>query len=207
MTQFSENYGGYIILYAQGNLYFFENDGKFIKSFNYSIISDYAHSSLIPYKREDNYLYYLISYPIDVYKFGLLYYKQDINTPYTNGNIFSKEIECIVESTQSTPLQISGVNCVFLYHTSLNKDLLVCFNGVFSPPEIQSRLFDPTNNFEELMDLHEYYAISIGGNFVMPTYIYAMLNGEKNKIVIFLLIHYLIILHMIMIILSVNQFY
>ena len=185
MTQFSENYGGYIILYAQGNLYFFENDGKFIKSFDCSIISDYAHSSLIPYKREDNYLYYLISYPIDVDKFGLLYYKQDINTPYTNGNIFSKEIECIVESTQSTPLQISGVNCVFLYHTSLNKDLLVCFNGVFSPPEIQSRLFDPTNNFEELMDLHEYYAISIGGNFVMPTYIYAMLNGEKNKIVIF----------------------
>lgn len=61
MVQFSENNGGYIMIIVKEILYILNYNGSQI---NYLNLSDYSidakHYSLIPYKRVDNFLYYLL---------------------------------------------------------------------------------------------------------------------------------------------------
>ena len=66
ISQFPANQGGYIIILVNEFIYFFRREGTHIGSID--LISDllnYKYYTLIPYKTENNFLYYLISYPIN----------------------------------------------------------------------------------------------------------------------------------------------
>ena len=181
MTQFPSNYGGFIIILVKDILYFFQNDGTKISSENLPEIYSSSHYCLIPYKKENNYLHYLISYPIDNSHFGLVYFQFDINSPYSNEVVEPKTLESLVQTSNGANFEFSGVNCVFMIHPLFDYDILVCFYGLYFPAEIQARSFDPNNNFEELNEYYKYYNLNIGEGFVFPYFIYAMTNEDKNK--------------------------
>ena len=78
ISQFPANFGGYIFILVNDIIYFFNHDGTFINSVNITVnIADTINAKyycLIPYKTENNYLHYLISFPIlETFSFKLIY--------------------------------------------------------------------------------------------------------------------------------------
>ena len=62
MEQFSEENDGYILILINNKIYIFDSEGINIYS---ESLSDYINGDyycLIPYKKENNYLHYIISY-------------------------------------------------------------------------------------------------------------------------------------------------
>ena len=161
ISQFPANFGGNILILVIDIIYFFKHDGTFINSVNLTInLTDTINAKyycLIPYKRVNNYLHYLISFPIfETISFKLIYCKFDINSPNSNYIIRDIGISPTIEDesqNQGVSLgKISGARCLFLFHSTLNKDLLVCFYSLSFPLQIQVRVFGPDNNFNELSE-------------------------------------------------------
>ena len=185
ICQFSSFFVGYIMVLSNDTLYIFSYDWNIIKSVDLKDSINGIHYCLIPYIKEDNYLYYLISYPIDEKSFNLIYFKFNIisgtNEIIRNNTIFPKT----EEETDRVPINLSGVNCIFITHQLFNYELLVCFYAVYYPSEVQERTFDPKNNFTELNEYFNYYAVS-EKNMMFPYFIYAVTNEEKTEAHIFM---------------------
>ena len=64
IKQYKKQYGEYILILVRDIIYFFESDGTKINSVYIPEISNADHYSLVPYKKENSYLYYIISYTI-----------------------------------------------------------------------------------------------------------------------------------------------
>ena len=62
-------------------IYFFNHEETFINFVNLTRSIDGKYYCLIPYKIENNALYYLISYPKDPSTFGLFYFKFHLTNP------------------------------------------------------------------------------------------------------------------------------
>ena len=182
MAQFSENDGGYIIIIVKNKIYFFKYEGTKIIDLDLPDSIDAKHYCIIPYKRENNYLYYIISYPLNAINiFALKYIKFDLNNPNSNIVLITKTIETTHMGSSQTPTFFIGVNCILML-SPLNNDTLVCFYSVSYPPEIQVRSFNPNNDFEELNDYFDYYTTSLTESFY---YINGITNEEKKKALIF----------------------
>ena len=182
IAQFSEEDGGYIMIIVNDTLYFFQENGTPIKSLDLSISISSLHYCLIPYKKEADFLYYIISYPIDIKSFNLTYFKFDLNSPNSNEIIKSKNIETKL-SSDSTPYEFVGVNCIIMLNPENNK-ILVCFYAISFPREIQTKSFNINDDFEEYNEYFGYYSNSDGG-FLTPKYISGATNENKEKALIY----------------------
>ena len=69
MVQFSEKDGGYIMILVKDILYIFDADGNKITSFDFSSSINAKHYCLIPYKKNNNYLHYVLTYPTSDFTF------------------------------------------------------------------------------------------------------------------------------------------
>ena len=155
IVQFPENDGGYILILAKSKIFFFKPDGVFIKSFDFT--EEAAHYCIIPYKLEDNYLYYIITYPTQDFKFVINYNKFNLNSE-ENTQILLSTKDIIVQPYTYAPSQFNGVNCIFMSNSTISDEILACFYSVSYPPQLQGRFFITSNdNIIELTDELKYY--------------------------------------------------
>ena len=175
--QFSEDDGGYIMVLAMNKIYFFDNEGNYIYTIDLSDTINGNYYNLLPYKKEGNYLHYVIFHlNTEANNFIIHHFKFEISS-HLNSKLISKEVSVIINYTQAAPNSISGGSCLFLLYS--NKDILVCFYSVFYPTEFQSRAFDPQNEFEEI---DEYAKYSFQGyNSPIADFLIAKTNKDKEK--------------------------
>ena len=93
MAQFTPENGGYILIIVKDILYMLEEAGNQIHSLP---ITDYFTSSnyyIIPYKKEEDHLHYIISYKEGQKTIKLNYFKFNLNSPYNNENLNTINID------------------------------------------------------------------------------------------------------------------
>ena len=184
MAQFSEEDEGYILILTNEIIYFFESEGINIDNVDLTDIIDAAHYCLTPFKKEDNYLYYLISYAV-VGGLTIKQFKFNINS-HINELILSNNYGMLTQyynSSTAIPNSIVGVSCIFMSISSIDHDIFTCFYSIYYPTEIQTKSFDPLNNFKELTVLFNYYFN--GTDFPILYYISALTNQDKQNALIF----------------------
>ena len=183
MAQFLEKDNGYIMILAKEIIYFFESNGTIINDTDLKDIINSDQYCLIPFKKENNYLLYLIVYQSD----GVIILKLfrfNINT-HENDVILSNNYEIYVQSgdnENTIPSKIMGLNCFFKETSIRDYDILTCFYSIHFPTEIHSRSFDSNNSFTELTDLFHYYYKSI--DFPIIFDILTITNLEKQKVLL-----------------------
>ena len=182
-AQFSQDDGGYIMVLAKNIIYFFEAEGIFIYSIDLSESINGNYYNLLPYKKEGDYLHYVIFHLNTQEKnFTIHHFKFEISS-HLNSKVISKEVSVILNNSQGAPNSISGGSCLFLL--SSNKDILVCFYSVDFPIEFQSRAFDPQNEFEEIDEYAKY--IFEGYSSRTTDFLIAKTNKDKEKAFILML--------------------
>jgi len=142
IKQYKKQYGEYILILVRDIIYFFESDGTKINSVYIPEISNADHYSLVPYKKENSYLYYIISYTIKE-NLILKKFKFNINS-FSNKIITSYNIK-INEYYNYKKFHL--LNCLFLKEHS-NYDILTCFIYNFNQTQVITRLFDINKNIE-----------------------------------------------------------
>ena len=152
IVQFSENDGGYIIILAMSKLYFFQPDGEYINSFNFT--EEAEHYCINPYKLENNYLYYIISYPISGHEFIINYNKFNLNSK-ENEIIVSPTINIITQTWGNVPNTLYGTKCIFLLNSTTFEDILTCFYSITYPNEFHGRSFAISN--DNIIELTQYF--------------------------------------------------
>ena len=131
MEQFSEEYGGYILILVRNIIYFFDSNGNNIYSENLSEYLNGNYYCLIPYKKEGNYLYYIISYiSATSYELILHHFIFELDSHSNQHQKLNFEVK-VIEGTNA-PTQIIGVTCLFMINLANNK-ILTCFYGVSYP--------------------------------------------------------------------------
>ena len=180
IAQFSSEDGGYIMVLALNKIYFFSSEGNFINNIDLSYYINANYYSLVPYKKENNFLHYIISHSNPEYNFTINYFKFDINSPNDNSLELTKKYNVSIQySTSNYPTAISGPSCLFLSPSDYDHDILNCFYSVFFPFELHSRAFDPNNNFEEIYAYFNYLYEEFNSH--EAKYLYAITNNEKKK--------------------------
>ena len=161
IEQFFEKDGEYIIIVVINRILIFKEDGTLINSqYLHDSINENEYS-LIPYKRSNNYLHFLLSFtPKNKNEFILKYYKININSLKSNKAISTKILKIESYSKNQQLLFTSKVNCIFMFHSGLIQNILVCFYIIFPLMKIQMRAFDPLNNFDELSQLSKNLTIN-----------------------------------------------
>ena len=155
IVQFSENDGGYIIILAMNKLYFFTPDGTLINSFNFT--EEAEHYCINPYKLEDNYLYYIITYKINEHQFAINYNKFNLESK-ENENIIKPTINIITKTYSNEPDTLFGIKCIFLSNSEIAGDIFSCFYSIKYPNEFHERAFHlSNNNIEELTEYYKWY--------------------------------------------------
>ena len=71
MVQFSQIDGGYILILVKDKMYYFNSEGDLLDSKELSSYISSEYYYLIPYKKQDNYLHYIISYKNAEFNFTL----------------------------------------------------------------------------------------------------------------------------------------
>ena len=161
IEQFFEKDSEYIIILVINRILIFKEDGTLINSqYLHDSINENEYS-LIPYKRSNNYLHFLLSFkPKNKNEFILKYYKININSLKSNKVISTKILKIESYSKNQQLLFTSKVNCIFMLHSGLIQNILVCFYIIFPLMKIQMRAFDPLNNFDELSQLSKNLTIN-----------------------------------------------
>ena len=185
MAQFSADDNGYILILAMNIIYFFRSDGTSIISKNLSNIIDGSYYCITPYKKENNYLHYIISYTNNSdFTMILNHFKFDINS---NENILEnlKKLEIMPDDINPMQIGLAGMTCIVMFDSILHYDILTCFYSVSYPGQIHSRSFDPRNSFNEIED---YYSCFNNDPvfYTFPTYVSAVTNLDKTKALVFL---------------------
>ena len=147
--------------------------------------------SLIPYKKQDNYLYYIITYlQKDKKSFIIHYFIFNINYPNSNQIITSKIVEINMQNSNNAFSYISQINCILMSPKNFNKNLLICFYIIsYDKIQIHSRAFDINNDFNEINEYSKNFIIQ-DINFKYPNYISVRTNKDKNKALIYLVNEY-----------------
>ena len=190
MAQFSQENGGYIIILVKNIIYIFDSNKNLLKNETLNGIINGKHYCIIPYKKNNNNLNFIISYadltegPKSIILANCIF---DISSPDSNLNIVKKSILALnAEGGNASVLQ--GVYCLLMCPLSsfnINNDLLTCFGGIEWEPKIFSRTFNPENNFVEIESLRSYTTNPIMTYSVV--YIEAKTNNKKSKALIYTL--------------------
>ena len=184
MVQFSQIDDGYILILVKDKMYYFNSEGDLLDSKELSSYISSEYYYLIPYKKQDNYLHYIISYKNAEFNFTLSHFKYDI-TNNENEVIMQKKYNVSVQYNQNkNPSMFAGPSCMFMSPQSYDHDVLTCFYSTFYPTEIQSRSFDPDNNFEEIPEFFKAFFESTDSP--CPNYVNAVTDDNKRKAFIIL---------------------
>ena len=171
IKQYSKESGAYIIILVYDKLYFFESDGTKINSVYIPYMSNADCLCLVPYKKEKNHLYYIITYTTKG-NFTLKQFKFDINS-FSN-QIIRTYIIKIDEYYNYKKFHL--LNCLFLKENSDYNDILTCSIYNFNQAEIITRTFDIDKNLEIKRYFKPY-------NSIIPN----ITNNNKHKDFIFLI--------------------
>ena len=181
LTQFSSEDGGYILILVMDILYIFESNGTIIENITLTNTISANHYYINPYKVEDNNLHFIISYRESEKTFALNYF------------IFNKEnkslqnYEKIITIKTNEGLDVSnsnGVTCLFLVNPDYG-EVLTCFYSTHHIPEIQTRSFNCSKNFEEYPDLYINFTDRSLLN-ELASYISAISDNNKRKAIIYI---------------------
>jgi len=184
ISQFSSQDGGDVMVLVINKIYFLTCEGTKEGEADLSEEINGEHYSLTPYKKEGNELHYIISYLLadKLYKnFTIDYFKYNINTR-ENERVSSKNIFVKVENKEAIPSSLTGVNCMFLPNSHFSYEIFTCFYSVSFTIEIQTKSFDPENDFKELNDYSSYYETSFTSQI---QYISAVPNENKQRVFIY----------------------
>jgi len=177
IKQYLKEYGEYILILVSDILYFFESDGTKIYSKYIPEILNADCYSLVPYKKENNYLYYIIAYTLKE-NLILKKFKFNINS-FSNENILTYNIK-INEYYKYKKFHL--LNCLLLREYS-DYYILTCFIYNFSRTEVIIKTFDINKDIE----IKRYFKPK---NFYknFPKYIIsAITNNSKLKSLTFMI--------------------
>ena len=177
MTQFSENDGGFILILVIDKLFLIQETGELIKEILLPEMKNLENMNIIPYKENNNNLYYIISFKKDTKHYGFNYYKYDL-IKNSNSLINSKSLEGIKNKGSFISYDIHGENCLFMKELDTEKDIFSCFLGIGFPAEIQVRTFDI--NYEIIKEKNS-YRYSLGQNDIKSFNLISALLTNDNK--------------------------
>ena len=181
LTQFSSEDEGYILILVMDILYIFESNGTIIENITLTNTISANHYYINPYKVEDNNLHFIISYRESEKTFALNYF------------IFNKEnkslqnYEKIITIKTNEGFDVSnsnGVTCLLLVNPDYG-EVLTCFYSTHHIPEIQTRSFNCSKNFEEYPDLYINFTDRSLLN-ELASYISAISDNNKRKAIIYI---------------------
>ena len=181
MAQFSEDNGGYILILVKNIMYIFQHNGTIVFSSDFSNYLNGTYYCITPYKRKNNKLHYVISYSDLVNKIILIYFIFDLDSKENSYQVLNFDVR--VQASNSEPSKLEGVTCLLILD-STNNEVLTCFYACHFPVEIQSRSFDPNNNFNEITGMFKYISFDSNEYSSIPPFISAVTNLEKNKVLI-----------------------
>ena len=178
IKQYLKEYGEYILILVFDIIYFLESDGTKINSISIPEISNADCYSLIPYKKENNSLYYIIAYIIKE-NLILKKFKFDINS-FLNQIIMINNIKI---NEYYNYKKFHFLNCLFLKEHS-DFDTLSCFIYNFNQAEVISRSFDINTNLEIKRYSKSYYNFKTNiPNPIISTFT----NNKKQNSLVFLI--------------------
>ena len=184
MAQFSSEDDGYIIIFINKIIYIFDAQKNLLTSKNLNETISGSHYCIVPYKKDNNVLKFIISYAdADSKKIILEICQFDLS----NNNILitKKSYQALTENGGNAG-KLEGVYCLLmkpLPSFDIENDLLTCFGGVEWEPRIFSTTFNPEDDFKEMDLLRAYKSSSFLGYNIR--YITAKTNENKNKALIF----------------------
>ena len=178
IKQYLKEYGEYILILVFDKLYFLEFNGIKINSIYLPEISNADCYSLVPYKKENSSLYYIIAYTIKE-NLILKEFKFDINSS-SNQIIMIYNIK-INEYYNYKKFHL--LNCLFLKENS-DADILSCFIYNFNQTGVIARSFDINKNLEIKRYSKPYFNFKT--NIPNPT-ISTITNNNKSKSLFFLI--------------------
>ena len=153
--QYSKEYNSYILVFVKDQLYFFDMYGSKLHKENFTEeLSEQDYYEIVPIKKEDNNLYYLISFTINKNPLSikLLYYKMNINT---NENILISEKKYIPLTFEGSEFSLISDNVVCQLMNSNNQNnILACFYSGEYPQIILITSFSLENN--NIIELSSY---------------------------------------------------
>jgi hypothetical protein len=186
MAQFPEKDGGYIIIMVKNIFYIFDDEGAYLKQFDFKNITNKRHHCLIPYGKEDNILNYFIIY-IDSGKISIKHFEFNLND-YSNEIKNSKIIPEINDEGYTILLEENLINCIFmkpLDSLNIDHDLITCFYIRSYSPYIKTVSFDPKDNFTEISST--IFNASSSLITYAPIFINGVTNNDKKKAIVYVI--------------------
>ena len=184
MSQFPEKKGRNILLFVIDKIYIFDEDGNVLQELNLGGMDNCENIKIIPYKKENNYLFYFISYQYknSKTKFGFNFYKFEL-TYKKNSLENTKIIEPIKNLINSNSYDLFGESCILMKNNIFEEDIFACFFGVGFPFEIQAKTFIIKNELIEEKNIFKYYI----GNYEINEFnlISAISNDKKDNSIIY----------------------
>ena len=177
VSQFSQKYEEYILILCKRILYIFDNKHNLKININlYDSLPD-TDIKIIAYKKENDYLHYLITY-ISNFIYKIIHFKYNLN---------NNEIEKSKENEVDNSISVYAFQCLFMSpqsFSSINYDILNCFYmSKDTPNQIYKSSYDPEQNFKEIESLR----CNIEFNYFNsePPFFGAITNEEKDNALIF----------------------
>ncbi len=178
--QYSKEYNSYILVFVKDQLYFFDMNGTKLHRENLTEqLGEQDYYEMIPIKEEDNNLYYLISFTINIMPLNikLLYYKMNMNTK-ENILIFEKKyIPLIFDGSQFSIIS-RNVVCQ-LMNSNNQKNILTCFYSGGHPKVIAITSFSLENN--NITELSSYSTNILFNDIYHITFFQVKTKGNKSK--------------------------
>jgi hypothetical protein len=173
MSQFSQDYEGYILILCKKILYIFNKNHTLINNISLDdLIKD--NNNIIAYKKENNYLHYIITSMITYYNYYIIHFKYNLN---------SNVIENTIEDQIANNISAFKFQCLFmtpLSFPSKNYDFLNCFYISSGYPfQLYTSSFDPEQRFNEIESLR--YNMTFDCFNADPLFFGVITNEEKDK--------------------------
>jgi len=184
MAQFPADDGGYILIMVKNIFYIFDNEGAYLKDYDFNNITNKKHHCLIPYGKENDILNYFIIY-IESGKICIKYFKFNL-TDYSNENIIF--YANYYDNGNQMNLKDDSLNCIFmkpLDSLNIGHELITCFYISNDSPYIRTVSFDPKNNFSEISSTI-FNTSSTLINYA-PTFINGVTNKDKEKAIVYII--------------------
>ena len=176
MAQFPEAESGYILIMVKNILYIFNDEGTYLKDYDFNDITNKKHHCLIPYGRENDILNYFMIY-IESGKISIKNFKFNL-TDYSNENDNSISITIYYDNGNQMSLIDDSINCIFmkpLDSLNIDHDIITCFYSGPDSPFIKTSSFDPKNNFTQIS------STLFSTSHSLITYAPALINGVTNR--------------------------
>ena len=185
MTQFENKYDGYIIILINNITYIFDSNKNLIKTQSLLGEINGKHYCIVPYKKEDNKLNFIISY---VEKTNIILESCVFDLSNTENNILiDKKTIPTLNHKGNQAEALEGLYCLLMsppIDLSINNDLLTCFGSVHPETTVFSVSYNPERNLEEIESLRVYQShTEISYN---PRYISAKTNEYKQKALVYI---------------------